>query len=154
MKKKNSQALQGKIGIADSLGPVVKKKILIADDDPGIRDIFNIIFERAGYAIELKSNGEDLLKNKFSLPHVFLIDKQLSGTDGIDICRYLKSQTLTKEIPIIMISASPDIAKLSQEAGADAFIEKPFEVRDLLQLVNHYTNQNGDHSHAKKDTTS
>lgn len=118
---------------------------MIADDDPGIRDIFSIIFEKAGYAIELKSNGEDLLKNKFSLPHVFLIDKQLSGTDGIDICRYLKKQKLTSKIPIIMISASPDIAKLSKEAGADAFIEKPFEVKDLLRMVRHYTslNENG-----------
>ncbi len=141
MKKKNSLAVDN-IQAKGSMVQVAKKKVLIADDDPGIRDIFSIIFEKAGYSIELKSNGDDLLKNKFSLPHVFLIDKQLSGTDGMDICRYLKSQAHTKKIPVIMISASPDIAKLSREAGADAFIEKPFEVKDLLRMVGYYISLN------------
>ncbi len=119
-----------------------KKKILIADDDPGILDIFSIIFENAGFAIELKKDGEDLLKNKFTLPDVFLIDKQLSGYDGLELCRHLKNQAHTKNIPVIMISASPKIGALSKEAGADAFIEKPFEVKDLVRLVNFYANDN------------
>jgi CheY-like chemotaxis protein len=125
-----------------SQGEKIKKKILIADDDPGIQDIFSIIFENAGFAVEMKENGQDLLKNKFALPDVFLIDKQLSGYNGLDICRHLKNQAATKNIPVIMISASPNIGALSKEAGADAFIEKPFEVKDLLRLVNFYANGN------------
>ena len=82
------------------------------------------------------------LKNKFTLPDLFLIDKQLSGYDGLDICRHLKNQAHTKNIPVIMISASPNIGALSKEAGADAYIEKPFEVKDLLRLVNFYANGN------------
>src|SRR5262245_13817768 len=117
-------------------GKKVQKKILIADDDPGIQDIFSIIFERAGFDIEIKKNGEDLLKNKFALPDLFLIDKQLSGYDGLEVCRHLKKQEKTKHIPVIMISAAPNIGALSQEAGADAYIEKPFEISDLLKLVN------------------
>ena len=116
----------------------VKKKILIADDDPGIQDIFSIIFEKAGFDIEIKKDGEDLLKNKFTLPDLFLIDKQLSGYSGLDVCGHLKSQDQTKNIPVIMISAAPNIGALSQEAGADSYIEKPFEVKDLLKLVNFY----------------
>jgi DNA-binding response OmpR family regulator len=116
-----------------------KKKVLIVDEDPGLRDIFRIIFERAGYAIEVKSDGEDVLKNKFIMPNLFLIDKQLSGTDGLDICRHLKHQKSTKKIPVIMVSAALDIAKLSREAGADFYIEKPFEVKELLQAVAKYT---------------
>lgn len=119
-----------------------KKKILIADDDPGIQDIFSIIFDNAGFDIQMKDNGEDLLKNKFTLPDIFLIDKQLSGYDGLDICRHLKNQAHTKNIPVIMISASPKIGALSKEAGADAFIEKPFEVKELLRVVNFYANGN------------
>ena len=53
----------------------MKKKILVADDDPGIRDIFKIIFEKAGYSIEVKGDAEDVLKNNFTIPDVFLIDK-------------------------------------------------------------------------------
>jgi DNA-binding response OmpR family regulator len=118
----------------------VGKKILIADDDAGIRDILQIVFERAGYIVEMKNNGEDILKRKFILPDLFLIDKQLSGYNGLDICRYLKLQKFTKHVPVIMISASPDIASLSKEAGADSYIEKPFEIRDLLKQVDYYIN--------------
>jgi CheY-like chemotaxis protein len=138
MKKINSQDAR-RLNGGNTASQNNSKRILIADDDQGIQDIFTIIFENAGYAIELKTNGDDILKNKFTLPHVFLIDKQLSGTDGLDICRYLKNQKLTKHIPVIMVSASPDIAKLSREAGADAYIEKPFEVKDLLRMVGYYT---------------
>ena len=73
-----------------------KKRILIADDDPGIQDIFTIIFEKAGYTIEIKKDGEDLLKNKFTVPDLFLIDKQLSGYNGLDVCRHLKSRSKRK----------------------------------------------------------
>lgn len=117
----------------------MKKKVLIVDDDPSIRDIFSIIFKKAGYAIQLIGNGEEQLKNKFELPHIFLIDKQLSGTNGLDICRHLKNSPKTKDIPVIMISASPDINILSKVAGADDYIEKPFEINHLLKLVTQYT---------------
>lgn len=115
-----------------------KKKILVTDDDPGIRDIFKIIFETAGYDVQMIINGDDLLNNKFEIPDLFLLDKQLSGVDGIDICRYLKEQKATSHLPVIMISANPNIGKLSEEAGADAYIEKPFEVKYLLEMVERY----------------
>lgn len=119
----------------------MKKKILIVDDDPSIRDIFSIIFEKAGYDTQLIGNGEDLLQSKFEIPDLFLIDKQLSGTNGLDICRELKNSPKTKDVPVIMISASPDIGQLSKSAGADDYIEKPFEVKSLLNLVAHFLNK-------------
>ncbi len=115
-----------------------KKNIVVTDDDPGIRDIFKIIFESAGYNVQVITNGDDLLNNKFDIPDLFLLDKQLSGVDGIDVCRYLKRQKTTSHLPVIMISANPHIAKLSKEAGADAYIEKPFEVKYLLEMVERY----------------
>jgi DNA-binding response OmpR family regulator len=113
----------------------MKKKILVADDDPGIRDIFKIIFEKAGYNIEIKDDAEDVLKNNFTIPDIFLIDKLLSGYDGLDICRYLKSNPLTCHIPVIMVSASPDIGITAMKAGADDFVEKPFDLKYLLKVI-------------------
>ena len=113
----------------------MKKRILVADDDPGIRDIFKIIFERAGYSIEIKDDAEDVLRNNFTIPDVFLIDKLLSGYDGLDICRHLKSNPLTSHIPVIMVSATPDIGIVSAEAGADDFVEKPFDLKYLLKVI-------------------
>jgi DNA-binding response OmpR family regulator len=113
----------------------MKKKILVADDDSGIRDIYKIIFEKAGYIIEIKGDAEEVLKNNFTIPDVFLIDKLLSGYDGLDICRYLKSNPLTSHIPVIMVSASPDISVTAIKAGADDFVEKPFDLKYLLKVI-------------------
>jgi DNA-binding response OmpR family regulator len=113
----------------------MSRKILVTDDDPAIRDVFKIIFENAGYEVEIKSNANDLLKLNSNFPDLFLIDRLLSGVDGIEVCKHLKNQSATKDIPIIIISASPDARKLAKDAGADDFIEKPFGVATLLKKV-------------------
>jgi len=112
-----------------------KKKIVVVDDDQGIRDVLQIILERAGYNVELHADANQILKNNFSKPDLFVIDRLLSGMDGLDVCKYLKEQPLTKDIPVIMISAAPGIDALSQHAGADDFLEKPFDRTHLLQLI-------------------
>lgn len=119
-----------------SLGKaMVKKKILVVDDDPVVRDVFQIIFEQAGYDVELLADGNSLLKERFFSPDLFLIDKLLSGVKGLDVCRHLKAQESTKHVPIIMISASPGIAVQAIDSGADDYIEKPFDRADLLNIV-------------------
>jgi DNA-binding response OmpR family regulator len=138
--KKTIQPTKRGIVFAKTLS--MKKKILVADDDPGIRDIFKIIFEKAGYEVEIKDNPIDIYKNNFFLPDLFLIDKLLSGYDGLDVCRYLKDNPTTSHIPVIMISASPDIGILSAQAGADDFIEKPFDLNYILQVVERNISQN------------
>jgi len=118
------------------------RRILIAEDDPGMQDAIRLIFERAGYQVTILATGEPLLRNNFELPDVFILDKQLSGVDGLDICRYLKQQENTRNIPVIMLSANPHIGKLSAEAGADDYLEKPFLVKILLEKVKKYARTN------------
>lgn len=113
----------------------MKKKILITDDDEGVQDIFKMIFERAGYDVEIHGEAVSILENKYNYPDLFLLDRQLSGHDGLKVCRFLKSQAITRDIPVIIVSATPGIGKLAQEAGADDFIEKPFQMKDLLSVV-------------------
>jgi DNA-binding response OmpR family regulator len=117
------------------------KHIIITDDDASMRDIFQLILQRAGYIVTCYSDGEILLSNRFELPDLFILDKQLSGVDGLDICRFLKSQESTKNVPIIIISASPYVAQLANEAGADDFIEKPFKTKELLAMAEKYINK-------------
>jgi len=116
----------------------MKKKILVTDDDPGVQDIFKIIFEKAGYEVVVNDNGNAILENNFEHPNLFLLDKQLSGVDGLDICKHLKSQEFTKDIPVIMVSATPGLAPLAKKAGADDYLEKPFHLKDLLDIVAKY----------------
>ena len=114
------------------------KKILCADDDPSLQDVFPLIFERAGYKVTIVSNGKQLLENEFETPDLFLLDKQLSGVDGMEICRFLKAQDSTRDIPVIIVSASPNLNEQAKAAGADDFIEKPFQMKFLLELLRKY----------------
>jgi DNA-binding response OmpR family regulator len=116
----------------------MKKKILVTDDDPGVHDIFKIIFEKAGYDVVVNDDGHAIMENNFESPNLFLLDKQLPGVDGLEICRYLKSREDTREIPVIMISASPDLRKHAKIAGADDCLEKPFNRKALLDIVQKY----------------
>lgn len=113
----------------------MKKKILITDDDEGVQDIFRLIFERAGYDVAIYGEAMSILENKYTSPDLFVLDRQLSGQDGLMVCRFLKSQKSTKDIPVIIVSATPGIGKMAKEAGADDFIEKPFQIKDLLSIV-------------------
>ena len=111
------------------------KTILVTEDDPGLQDIYKIILEKAGYKVIILSNGMDILNNHYEKPDIFLLDKQLSGVDGIELCRHLKSRDGTQHIPVILISASVGIGKLAMDAGADDYIEKPFDRKHLLDVI-------------------
>lgn len=113
----------------------MKKKILITEDDPALQDVFKLIFEKAGYHTTIFSSGRPIFDDSYDYPDIYLLDRFLSGYDGLDICRYLKNNETTQNIPVVMISASPDLAHMAQQAGADDFLEKPFKIKDLLSLV-------------------
>jgi len=111
------------------------KKILIADDDEGIVDAVTMILEVMGYDVEFTYDGGaviDAVKNK---PDLIMLDIWMSGHDGRDICKLLKNDPQYKEIPILMISASRDIRQSAMDAGANDFMEKPFEMDSLLNKV-------------------
>ena len=114
------------------------KKIIVVEDDPALQHAMELIFERGGYDVSILATGEEALDPTLALPDIFVLDKQLSGIDGLDICRFLKSQAATADIPVIMLSANPAIGRLSQEAGATDFLEKPFKLKNLLELVEKY----------------
>jgi CheY-like chemotaxis protein len=116
------------------------KKIIFADDDPTILDVINLIFE-GEYEVTTFSRGEALLANNFIVPDLFLLDKQLSGMDGLDICRFLKTQESTKNVPVIVISATPNIDELAKAAGADDVIGKPFPIKVLRQMIANHISQ-------------
>ncbi|HSW96345.1 MAG TPA: response regulator [Candidatus Saccharimonadales bacterium] len=115
-----------------------KKKIIIADDDPAICESMTMILEDAGYNVTT-TNGHQLIDYTNSMsPDLILLDIWMSGIDGRDICRYLKKQESTKNIPIIMISANRDVNEMAKLCGAEGFIEKPFNIRDLFSVVKKY----------------
>ena len=113
------------------------EQILVVDDDPDILDALRFVLEDAGYTVKAVQNGEyaERLVSSEKLPQLIILDVLLSGKDGRDICRKLKLNAKTKQIPIMMISAHPAVKKTIFEAGADAYIPKPFDIYQLLQTV-------------------
>ena len=120
---------------------VNRKKIMIADDDSDILEVITLILEDKGFEVSTAINGEKLESMQESLPDLLLLDIWMSGRDGREICRQLKNQPATKHIPIIMLSANIDISKISAECGANDCIAKPFDIKDLLKVINKHIGQ-------------
>jgi len=115
-----------------------QKKVMIADDDPGILDAVEAMLEFGGYEVSSTPNGATVLEMTDGLPDLLLLDIWMSGTDGRDVCKQLKSKELTKDMPIIMISAGTELERSAKEAGADDFLEKPFDMEELLQKIDFF----------------
>lgn len=116
-----------------------RKKILVVDDDPDILEFLQVILQEEGYAVLTSEKGDFLEQlHNGGLPDLILLDVLLSGKDGRELVRHLKSQEETKSIPVIMISAHPSAERTAREAGAEGFLEKPFQISDLLAKVASY----------------
>ena len=113
-----------------------KKKILVVDDEQDILDFLQIVLEEEGFSVATTDKGEYLEKlHNGGLPDLILLDMLLSGKDGRDIVKFLKSQQETMHIPVIMFSAHPSAEGTARKAGADDFIAKPFAIDDLLARI-------------------
>jgi len=111
------------------------KKILVVDDDEGIMEVVQIVLEGEGYQVSTNMDGENLHFRQENVPDLILLDVLLAGIDGRDICRSLKSNPATQHIPVIMLSAHSDASKVADTSGADDFLEKPFDVDVLIDIV-------------------
>ena len=115
-----------------------KPTIVVADDDPAILDVMQIILEMYNFHVITVSDGLVVPMVMAVQPQLLLLDVCMSGVDGRDICKSIKEIDAIKDIPIIMISAGIDLLKASVESGADDFLAKPFEMQDLIAKVNKY----------------
>ncbi len=111
------------------------KRITLADDDPGILDAVGMMLEMEGYEVSATLNGNTILNFQQELPDIYVLDIWMSGSDGRELCKKLKGEERTKDIPVILISASNDLKRSAETAGADDFLAKPFEIDALLEKI-------------------
>ncbi len=115
----------------------MQKHILVVDDEESILEVVQIVLEGEGYVVQTSMNSS-FLQNITTLPDLILLDVLLSGEDGREICKKIKADSRLKRIPVIMLSAHSEASKVADTSGADAFLEKPFDVDVLIETVQRY----------------
>jgi DNA-binding response OmpR family regulator len=117
----------------------VRTKITIIEDDDDLRSLIRVPLQAAGYDVVALSEGNDLVGNSDSVPHLYIIDLNLGGMSGLEICKGIKSQKHREIVPVVIImSANPDVRQLALEACADDALLKPFSAKELLKKISDF----------------
>lgn len=117
------------------------KKILVCDDDEGILEVIKIILEDNKYLVRVLENCKAIYKKVLEYkPDLIFLDIWMPGINGKEVTKILKREPLTSKIPIIIVSALNDTKKIATEIGADGYLEKPFDMDELLGVVKRYVN--------------
>ena len=116
---------------------VLPTHVLVIDDNEDILFfMLKAMLQHKGYKVSITENIENLEANlREMLPDVILMDMLLSGADGREVCKHLKKNPDLSAIPVIMLSAHPQARKECLAAGADYFLEKPFEMEAMYEIV-------------------
>ena len=110
------------------------KRILVVEDEAPIREMLSFVLEQKGYdVIEAQDFDDGLVKLKEPYPELILLDWMLPGGSGIQFLKQLKQEELTRQIPVVMLTARGEEEDKVRglEAGADDYITKPFSPKEL-----------------------
>jgi CheY-like chemotaxis protein len=128
-----------------------KKRLLIIEDDVDVSEMLTTYFESQGYEVLHAEEGADgIALGRSKLPNLILLDVMLPDMDGFDVCRALRTTTLTKYIPITFLTQrdarADKVAGL--ELGADDYVTKPFDIEELrLRVQGSIRRASRDHLH-------
>jgi DNA-binding response OmpR family regulator len=113
-------------------------KILSIEDDRATIKLLTITLERKGYRVISATRGDEGFQvAKSEAPQLILLDLMLPGINGLALLKMLRSAPETQDIPIVIISAKnqKSVQNEALQAGADAYIIKPFQIRQLLDVI-------------------
>jgi DNA-binding response OmpR family regulator len=113
-------------------------KILVVDDEPDVVDLIGYNLRVRGYEVISARDGlEALLKARRQQPDLVILDVMMDGMDGLSVCEILRTQSATKTMPVIIVTAATgEMAKLNSfSAGATDYLTKPFSPQELVRKV-------------------
>jgi DNA-binding response OmpR family regulator len=113
--------------------------ILVVEDDPDIAELLRHYLERASHEVEVVTQGSDALPRvRERQPDLVILDRMLPGLDGLEICRVLRAQPATADMPVMMVTARAEESDriVGLELGADDYITKPFSAKEVVARVN------------------
>jgi two-component system phosphate regulon response regulator PhoB len=110
-----------------------RRRVLVIEDDPDIAEAIGYQLERQGLAVRIARTGEEGLDGVRRGADLVLLDLNLPGMDGLEVCRMIRRQPSTAHVPIIIVSARADEVDrvLGLEMGADDYVVKPFSMKEL-----------------------
>lgn len=113
-----------------------KKTVMVFDDDPDTLALCTIVLENKGYNVHTRDNSNDVINyiDQYK-PDVILMDNCIPGLGGIKATQQIKQHLQYGKIPVIYFSANNNIDLLAQEAGAEKYICKPFNINNLEQII-------------------
>lgn len=112
--------------------------ILIIQDSPSVNAMLKFRLQKAGFSVELSETGEEgVEKSKTGQYHLILLDYNLPGMDGGQVCRVLKQDQNTRNIPVLFMSAKDEnkLSQITREAGADGYITLPFDGKVFIEKI-------------------
>jgi len=118
-------------------------KILIAEDEFDTRELISFTLKHAGHEVISTQNGEEAIKTiETELPDLVLLDIRMPRKSGYEVCKLIKEGEETKHIPVLFLSAKDQEIEIidGMQAGADAYILKPFSPDNLIQQISVYLN--------------
>jgi CheY-like chemotaxis protein len=127
--------------------------ILVVDDDSAILELIAQVLTDEGYSVIAAGDGRTAVElARAKRPRLILLDLMMPEMNGWQVIAKLQESPPTRKIPVILLSARRDLAQSAADLGATAYIEKPFDLDDLLECVQRYVTLNGFHN--EKETTS
>jgi diguanylate cyclase (GGDEF)-like protein len=113
-------------------------QILIADDEPAVRQLLELVLRTQGYDVLAANNGDQLIRlAQENIPDLLIIDLMMPQMDGYEAIRQLRNDTRTAHLPMLILTAksSPDDVVSGFETGADDYVTKPFNIPELLARI-------------------
>lgn len=113
-------------------------KILVIEDNPDIKEVLDYIIQDEGHETISCADGSSLNNLDRLTPDMIFMDEILGGLRGSNLIKGLKADDTTRNIPVILISAMPNLKDIATGCGADAFLEKPFNIDTLTDLIKNF----------------
>jgi len=110
-------------------------KVLVVDDDPDLVAICSLILESEGYDVDAALDGCQAIDKVSASPDVVLMDVMMPVLDGLTVCKMVKQDPQTRNVPVIIMSASESLRERGREY-ADAVLVKPFDIDQMVSAVN------------------
>jgi DNA-binding response OmpR family regulator len=126
-----------------------KLKVLIIDNDPTLRRLLQIVFEREGFDVALASEGsEGVHMALMNPPHIVILDIIMEGLHGFEVCRMLRANSSMRRTAIIIISGKAYKQDIDRaiELGADTYVVKPFSPKELFKIAIEQMNERASRS--------